>query len=114
MNSKTARQVLLCRRPTGQDDSDPLMKRALVIAAKDKALAAELESQSAFDLACADEIEGIRLDADSIAQIDEGARAFTTKRGKGRTQVGNHAVFAVGVGFLLLVALLIWMLFGRA
>jgi hypothetical protein len=114
MNSKTARQILLCRRPTGQDDSDPLMKRALVMAAKDKSLGAELESQTAFDRACADDIEAIRLDADSIAQIDEGARAFTAKHGKGRTQVGNHAAFAVGVGFLLLIALLVWMFLGRA
>jgi hypothetical protein len=114
MNSKTARQILLCRRPTGQDDSDPLVKRALVMAAKDKSLGAELESQTAFDRACADDIEAIRLDSDSIAQIDEGARAFTAKHGKGRTQVGNHAAFAVGVGFLLLIALLVWIFLGRA
>jgi hypothetical protein len=114
MNSKTARQILLCRRATGQDDSDPLMKRALVMAAKDKLLGVELESQTAFDLACADDLDAIRLDADSIAQIDEGARAFAAKHGKGRTQVGNHAAFAVGVGFLLLIALLVWMFLGRA
>jgi len=114
MNSKTARQILLCRRPTGEDDSDPSMKRALVVAAKDKSLAAELESQTAFDLACADDLEAIRLDADSLAQIEEGARTFTARRGKGRTQVGNHAAFAVGVGFLLLIALLVWMFLGRA
>jgi hypothetical protein len=114
MNSKAARQILVCRRPTGHDDSDPLVKRALLVAAKDKALAAELETQTSFDLACADDLEGIRLDADSIAQIDEGARLFTAKHGKGRTQVGNHAAFAVGVGFLLLVALLVWMFLGRA
>jgi hypothetical protein len=84
------------------------------MAAKDKSLGAELEAQTAFDLACADDIEAIRLDADSIAQIDEGARAFTAKHGKGRTQVGNHAAFAVGVGFLLLIALLVWMFLGRA
>jgi hypothetical protein len=114
MNSKAARQILVCRRPTGHDDSDPLVKRALLVAAKDKALAAELESQTAFDLACADDLEAIRLDSDSIAQIDEGARVFTAKHGKGRTQVGNHAAFAVGVGFLLLVALLVWIFLGRA
>ncbi len=114
MNAKTARQILVCRRPTGHDDSDPVVKRALLVAAKDKALAAELESQTAFDLACADDLEAIRLDSDSIAQIDEGARVFTAKHGKGRTQVGNHAAFAVGVGVLLLVALLVWMFLGRA
>jgi hypothetical protein len=114
MNAKTARQIILCRRPTGRDDSDPLMKRALVVAAKDKSLSAELESQTAFDLACADDIDAIRLDADSIAQIDEGARAFSARHGQGRTQLGNHAVFAVGVGFLLLIALLVWMFLGRA
>jgi hypothetical protein len=114
MNSKAARQILLCRRPTGQDDSDPLMKRALVVAAKDKSLGAELESQTAFDLACADDLEAIRLDSDAIAQIDESARAFTARHGKGRTQVGNHAAFAVGVGLLLVIILLVWMLLGRA
>ena len=96
MNAKAARQILICRRPTGHDDSDSLVKRALLVAAKDKALAAELESQTAFDRTCADDLEAIRLDSDSIAQIDEGARAFSTKHGKGRTQVGNHEAFAVG------------------
>jgi hypothetical protein len=114
VNSKTARQILLCRRPTGQDDADPLVKRALVVAAKDKALAAELQSQTAFDLACADDLDAIRLDADSLAQIDEGARAFATKRGKGRTLVGSHAAFAVGVGFLLLIGLIVWIFLGRS
>ena len=65
-------------------------------------LAAELRRQTAFDRACAEDLEAIPLDADSRAQIDEGARAFTAKRGEGRTQVGKHAAFAVGVGFLLL------------
>lgn len=113
MNAKTARQILLCRRPSGRDDSDPLVKRALVVAAKDKTLSGELESQTAFDLACADDIDAIRLDADSIALIDEGARAFSAKHGKGRTQVGNHVAFAVGIGFLLLVGLLVWLFLGR-
>ena len=50
MNAKTARQILLCRRPTGEDDSDPSVKRALDVAAKDPSLAAELEKQTVFDL----------------------------------------------------------------
>jgi hypothetical protein len=114
MNSKSARQILLCRRPTGEDDSDPSMKRAMALAAKDSSLAAELESQTAFDRACVAELETIPLDADSRAQIDEGARAFAAKHGGGRTQVGKHAAFAVGIGFLLLIGLLVWMFLGRA
>ena len=54
------------------------------------------------------------MDSDSIAQIDEGARVFTAKHGKGRTPVGSHAAFAVGVSVLLLVALLVWIFLGRA
>jgi hypothetical protein len=92
MNTKTARQILLCRRPTGQDDSDPLVKRALVMAAKDKSLGAELESQTAFDLACADDIEAIRLDADSISSNRRRGSRLRGEARKGRTQVGNHAV----------------------
>ena len=38
MNSKSARQILLCRRPSGEDDSDTSMKRAMAVAAKDGAL----------------------------------------------------------------------------
>ena len=113
MNSKSARQILLCRRPTGEDDSDPSMKRAMALAAKDSSLAAELERQTVFDRACADELETIPIDEDSRAQIDEGARAFAAKHGR-RTQVGKHAAFAVGIGFLLVIGLLVWMFLGRA
>jgi hypothetical protein len=113
MNSKSARQILLCRRPTGEDDSEPSMKRALDVAAKDGSLATELESQTAFDLACSSELGAISLDADARAQIAEGVRAFASKQG-GRTQVAKHAAFAVGVGFLLLIGLLVWMFLGRA
>ncbi|MET0252931.1 MAG: hypothetical protein ABW214_02750 [Terrimicrobiaceae bacterium] len=114
MNSKSARQILLCRRPGGEDDSDPAMKRAMAVAAKDRSLAAEFQKQSAFDRACADDLEAISLDEDSRAQIDEGARAFAAKHGGARMRIGKHAAFAVGVGFLLLVGLLVWMVLGRA
>jgi hypothetical protein len=114
MNSKSARQILLCRRPNGEDDSDPSMKRALAVAARDSSLAAELEKQTVFDRACSEDLETIPLDEDSLRQIDESARAFVAKRDGGRTQVGNHAVFAVGIGFLLLIGLLVWIFLGRA
>ena len=113
MNSKSARQILLCRRPTGEDDSEPAMKRAMDWAAKDSSLAAELESQTAFDLACSSDLAAISPDAEARAQIEEGVRAFAAKHG-GRTQVAKHAAFAVGIGFLLLIGLLVWMFLGRA
>jgi hypothetical protein len=114
MNSKSARQVLLCRRPTGEDDTDPSMKRAMAVAAKDDSLAAELEHQTAFDRACSKELNAIALDPDSRGQINEAARAFAAKRRGWRTQVGKHAAFAVGIGLLLLIILLVWILLGRA
>ena len=113
MNSKGARQILLCRRPGGEDDSDPAMKRAMAVAAKDSTLAEEFRKQSAFDRACADDLETISLDESSRAQIGEGARDFAAKQGA-RTRIGKHAAFAVGIGFLLLVGLLVWMFLGRA
>jgi hypothetical protein len=114
MNAKSARQILLCRRPSGEDDSEPSVKRAMAVAARDRSLAAELQRQTAFDRACSQELETIPLDANSRAQIDEAARAFAARRGIGRTQVGKHAAFAVGVGFLLLIGLLVWIFLGRA
>jgi hypothetical protein len=114
MNAKRARQILLCRRPSGEDDSEPAVRRALAIAARDGSLGAELQRQTVFDRACSQELESIPLDADSRAQINEAARAFVTRRGTGRTQVGKHAAFAVGVGFLLLTGLLVWIFLGRA
>jgi hypothetical protein len=114
MNSKSARQILLCRRASGEDDSEPSMKRAMGIAAKDSSLAAELKSQTAFDLVCSRDLANISLDADARAQVEEGARAFDAKHGGGRMRVGKHAAFAVGVGFLLLIGLLVWMYLGRA
>lgn len=113
MNSKAARQILLCRRPTGEDDSDPSMKRAIAFAAKESSLAAELEEQTTFDRACAHELVTVPLDEDSRTQIGEAARLFVAKHGE-RAQVGKHAAFAVGMGLLLLIALLVWMFLGRA
>jgi hypothetical protein len=113
MNAKSARQILLCRRPSGEDDSDPSMKRAMALAARDSSLAAELERQTAFDRACADELEAMPLDEDSRTQIKQGARAFAAKHGT-RTAVGKHAAFAVGIGFLLVIGLLVWIFLGRA
>jgi hypothetical protein len=86
----------------------------MAVAAKESSLGAELKEQTAFDRACSEELESLSLDADSRSQIEKAARAFAAKRGGGRTQVGKHAAFAVGVGFLLLVGLLIWILLGRA
>jgi hypothetical protein len=114
MNFKSARQVLLCRRPTGEDDADPSMKRAMAAAAKNSSLAAEFENQTAFDRACAEELDAISLDADSLEQVGQAARALAAKRGGWRTQVAKHAAFAVGIGFLLLIVLLVWMALGRA
>jgi hypothetical protein len=114
MNARSARQILLCRRPSGEDDGEPSVKRAMQFAARDGALAAELRSQTDFDCACSQDLEAIALDENSRAEIDEAARAFLARRGAGRTQVGKHATFAVGVGFLLLIGLLVWIFLGRA
>jgi hypothetical protein len=83
-----------CRR---QDDSDP-QKRALVMAAMTNRSAPSL-SRKRLDLACADDIEAIRLDADSIAQIDE-ALAPSRRSGKGRTGWQPRSL-AVGAGFVI-------------
>jgi hypothetical protein len=114
MNLKTARQILLCRRPNGEDDSDPSTKRAMAMAAKNSSLAAEFENQTAFDHNCAEELEAISLENDSREQIGQAARAIAAKRGGSRTQIAKHATFAVGIGLLLLICLLVWIALGRA
>ena len=114
MNAKSARQILLCRRPSGADDAETSMKRAMAVAARDGALSAELRRQTDFDRTCSQDLEAIPFDANSRAEIDEAARAFLARRGAGRTQIGKHAAFAVGVGFLLVIGLLVWMFLGRA
>ena len=86
----------------------------MAVAAREVALAEEFEKQSAFDRACASDLETISLDENSRAQIEEGARAFAAKHGGARARIGKHATFAVGIGFLLLVGLLVWMFLGRA
>jgi hypothetical protein len=114
MNAKNARNILLCRRPTGEDDSDPSVKRALDVAAKDPSLAAELEKQTVFDLGRAGELRNIPLNGDARTQICEAARSFLALHGAERTPLGRNAALAVGVGVLLLVCLLVWMFLGRA
>jgi hypothetical protein len=114
MNAKSARNVLLCRRPTGEDDSDPLVKRALDFAAKDASFAAELEEQTNFDRDRATEMRSIPIPADARSQIVEAARSFLTLHAAERTPLGRHAALAVGVGVLLLICLLVWIFLGRA
>jgi len=111
MTPKAARPLLLARRPNGQDDAR--LKDALAAAAASPELEAEVQQWLAFDNALSEEICSLPLSEEVTARLGTAAETLRTKR-SGRASLGNPATIAVGVGFLLLVAVLVWNFLGRA
>ena len=114
MTSKIARQHLICRRPSGDDDSFSSMREAIACAAKDASLGGEFEAQTSFDVACAKDLAAMQLPAEAESQIEDGAQALSARRSGILTHVSNPAILAVGTGIILLIGVLVWNFFGRA
>jgi hypothetical protein len=111
MTPKAARPLLLARRPNGQDDAQ--LKDALAAAAASPELEAEARQWQASDNALSEELFAVPLGEEVTARLGAAAETLRAKR-SGRVSLGNPATIAVGVGFLLLVAVLVWNFLGRA
>ncbi|CAN5444493.1 hypothetical protein BH09VER1_BH09VER1_54290 [soil metagenome] len=115
MNVKVARQMLSCRTPAGTDDGERQMREALAVAEGDAGLREAFAVQRAADEAGAAVLLGIELEEADGAVVAEGAVALAAAHsGAGRNVVKNPATIAVGLGFLLMVAVLVWNFMGRA
>jgi len=115
MNVKVARQILACRTPAGTDDNEREMREALATAEADATLQATFATQRALDETTAAELLSLPLDETDEATIAEGATALAAAHsGAGRNPVKNPATLAVALGFLLMIAVLVWNFMGRA
>lgn len=111
MNARTARQVLRGYRPSGEDDDEREVGAALKAASKSPALEADFLNQLAFDRALAEKLkidfpEELAASLETVARSLEGSRVrkFTFR---------DPAMLAVGLAFLMLVALLVWIVMGK-
>lgn len=111
MTAKSARQVLLLRRPDGSDDGDSRVRQARAVASGDPQLLAETSDAAALVGQLASELHALPSEETAVS---EAARALAAKRSGERSPVSNPATIAVGVGFLLLIAVLVWNFLGRA
>lgn len=62
----------------------------------------------------AGELNSLPLDARAEEQIEDAAKELSAQHDEGRLSVRNPATLAVGFGFLLLVAVLVWYFLGQA
>ena len=111
MTPKAARPLLLARRPNGQDDVQ--LKDALAAAAGSPELETEVQQWLAFDKTLSEELFALPLDAETASRLESASETLRAKRSS-RVSLRNPATIAVGVGFLLLVAVLVWNFLGRA
>lgn len=109
MNEKAARRLLSCHLAEPFADPPPQVEKAL------KALSASPELE-------ADYARQVELDRKAVAALgavavpDAALEGFSSKLGEAASRlngIGNPAMAAVGIGFALMVAVLVWNFLGR-
>ncbi len=117
MNAKRARQILRCVGPSGEESATQPgtgdLREALAEGEKSPELAAEFRSQVAFDRQAAPAMHFDVPESVAVALAGYGER-FTARRPRLRVAVHSPAVLAVGASFLVLIALLTWIVVGNA
>lgn len=111
MNPKAARPLLLSRRPDGSDDA--ALKNALAAAAASPELEAELRQWQALDQDIAADLAALPISPETVERLAAATQSLGTRHSS-RPSLRNPATLAVGVGFLLLIAVLVWNFLGRA
>lgn len=114
MNLKLARQALALRRPNGEDNETPLVKKALAAAKSEPDLASWLAAQDAQDATGTAALQALPLPPQADTDIADAAHAFSQHHDSHRFSVRNPATLAVALGFLLLIGVLTWHFLGQA
>lgn len=112
MTKKAARDILICRRPSGGDDEERVMREALAVAAQNPDLDAEVKAQHAIDARVASDLDVLVLSEEAKAKIASAKERLNARENAHR--ISSSAMIAVGVGFLLLIGVVVWNLLGRA
>ena len=112
MSPKSARQFLAIQSPDPADTRE--ISRALGALAKSPVLHAEYEAQVAQDRAARSILADVPIPQEAADVLGEQVTAISAARSKRRFIPRDPAMLAVGIGFLLLVAVLAWHFLGRA
>ncbi len=112
MSPKSARQFLAIQFPEPQGSRE--VDRALDALGKAPVLLAEYEGQVALDKATGAALAAVEIPPAVLSDLDARATGISTARSKRRFNPRDPAMLAVGIGFLLLIALLAWHFLGRA
>jgi hypothetical protein len=105
--AEPARSVVVLEGLKALPEAD--IQRVLEIDAK---TLAKLREQTPVNTPALDELRGIELPGEVQEQIDEAVQTLEVK--SGRSIFSNPATIAVGLGFLLLIAVIVWNVMGRA
>jgi hypothetical protein len=111
MNARQARQVLRSYRPSGADDDEREVREALKFARRTPALEAEFHNQLAFDLELAGLLD-TELPAELSAEIETVAQRLEGGKPR-RFSLRDPAMITVGISFLVIVGLFVWILMGE-
>ena len=112
MSPKSARQFLAIHPPGMVDPQE--LSQAREALAKAPVLLAQYESQAGLDAIVGSAIAGLEVPPSVLEELEAGVAAITAARSKRRFNPLDPAMLGVGIGFLLLVAVLLWHFFGRA
>ncbi|MFA7343251.1 MAG: hypothetical protein WC003_03000 [Terrimicrobiaceae bacterium] len=112
MSPKSARQFLAIHPPDPPDSRE--ISRARDALAKSPALFGEYEAQVALDKAARAILAEVLIPSAAVGDLGEQADAISSARSKRRFNPLDPAMWAVIIGFLLLLAVLAWHFLGRA
>jgi len=112
MSPKSARQFLAIQFPEPQGSRE--VDRALDALGKAPVLQAEYEAQVALDKATGAALAAVEIPPAVLSDLDARAAGISTAHSNRRFNPRDPAMLAVGIGFLLLIALLAWHFLGRA
>jgi hypothetical protein len=111
MSPKSARQFLAIHFPVLRGSRQ--VDRALDALEKAPVLMAEFESQMALDKATGAALAAVEIPEPVLSDLGGRASEISAARNKRRFNPRDPAMLAVGIGFLLLIALLTWHFLGR-
>jgi hypothetical protein len=111
MNTRFARHILRGYRPSGEDDDEREVRAALKVAVRTPALETEFRNQLAFDRALAARLD-TTLSGDLAESLQEAAVRLEGRHFR-RFTFRDPAMLAVGLAFLILVGLMIWIFMGK-
>jgi hypothetical protein len=109
MNERSARKILTCHLEQPFVDPPPQVERALKAISNSKALEEDYKKQLQLDKQALDALEGVQVPDEVVAIFATKIESAASKS----TGVRNPAMISVGIGFVLLVALLVWNFLGR-